>query len=382
MSRRTILDDALGYLALPVSVVPVDIGTKKPPARFRWKQFQTNIAPEEKVRDWFNGRDDLGVAIILGKVSGGLIARDFDTKESFQRWKDSHKSLAKSLPIVETFRGAHVYARCPGAANATFDDGELRCDRLIVVAPNSRHPQGGTYRWAANPLKSLKSIPIIDPSEAGFIPRGSATDISTDRTESVSVRSVSICGIDPGFLDGTIPPAYGTRRGRIFEVARRIKSDPALRDKPVNEWRPLMREWHRLALPTINTKDFDTTWLDFVEAMANIDPALCSDAALMALERVEANPLPRAAHEYDSAFVQMLVALCFQLSLPSSDGVFYLSCRKAAAVLGTTDFKLVARWLRLLCADGVLTEVTKGTASRATRFRWTGGKPDIPSRKT
>lgn len=371
MTRRSsILDDALRLHALPVSVIPIACN-KKPPARFSWKRFQSERAEESRLRDWFSGRDDLGVGIVLGPVSGGLYARDFDQMDAYKGWADSHKALARSLPTVTTSRGRHVYARYDAAHSNAFNDGELRAAGMYVVAPHSRHPSGGTYCWSV-PISSLTSVPVIDPAEAGFVlQRSNATD-RTDKPilSDLSDLSLSVAGI----LQGTIPAGFGTRRGRLFELARRIRGHAEWSRTDLAELRPILQEWHRLALPFIRTREFDVTWLDFTEAYDNVNPDRCGDAAAIAMRQAESNPLPPIAMQYGSEIVRRLVALCFQLSLASADGVFFLSCRKAAAVLGTVDHQSVARWLKLLCADRVIAEVEKGGPhnNRATRYRWTG----------
>lgn len=52
--------------------------------------------------------------------------------------------------------------------------------------------------------------------------------------------------------------------------------------------------------------------------------------------------------------------------------MFYLSCRKAAEVLGTEDFKDVSRWLKMFVVDGLLIVTEQGgpSTNKATRYRW------------
>ena len=69
-----VLSAALRYHSLGWSIIPVAAGTKKPALR-SWKPFQTNRADEQQIRDWFDKRDDLGLAVVLGTVSGGLTCR-------------------------------------------------------------------------------------------------------------------------------------------------------------------------------------------------------------------------------------------------------------------------------------------------------------------
>ena len=123
-----ILTAALEYLRRGLSVIPIAGKTKKPPRRFRWKKYQKTLPTEDDLRLWFDGRDDLGLAVILGAVSGGLVCRDFDTMESYDRWAADHPDLASLLPTVATARARHVYCRAPPAYHVFRDlgDGEFR----------------------------------------------------------------------------------------------------------------------------------------------------------------------------------------------------------------------------------------------------------------
>lgn len=374
------LGEALRLQRIGISVIPI-IGGEKKPAVTKWQPFQTTLADEQQVRDWFDRRDDLGLAIILGDVSGNLIARDFDIEGAYSAWEMAHPSLARSLPTVATSRGRrHVYCRHPDVATVKLGDGELRGERSYVLVPPSRHPSGCRYEWLV-PLTSLDGVPMLTPEQSGFGRCWLASDgeqsHDTDRTEvdlfdlCLSVLSVSCAPL----IQATLPHAFRNRRHRLFELARRIRVDPQLRDVPIHELRPLVAEWHRRALPFIRTKPFDETWADFVEGFSNVDLARCGDAAAMAMAAADAKELPPEALRYVTPLIQRLVALCAELGRCSAEGAtFFLSCRKAAAVLETSDYKSVARWLQMLVADRLLVELVKGGPhnNKATRYEWKG----------
>lgn len=374
-----VLTEALRLQRIGLSVIPI-IGGEKKPAVTKWQPFQTTLADEQQVRDWFDRRDDLGLAIILGPVSGNLNVRDFDIEGSYSAWATAYPSLARSLPTVATSRGRrHVYCRHPDVATITLGDGELRGARSYVVAPPSRHPSGCLYEWLV-PLTSLDAVPMLTPEQSGFGRCWLASDgeqsHDTDRTEvdlfdlCLSVLSVSCAPL----IQATLPHAFGNRRHRLFELARRVRVDPQLRDVPIRELRPLVEQWHRLALPFIRTKCLDESWCDFVEAFNNVDLSRCGDAAAMAMAAADAKELPPEALQYVTPVIQRLVALCAELGRGSSDGKFFLSCRKAASVLGTSDYKSVARWLQMLVADRLLFELVKGGphTNKASRYEWKG----------
>ncbi len=293
------------------------------------------------------------------------------------RWASEHSVLAATLPFVETSPGRiHVYARVVDCPTQTFADGELRASGTYVVAPPSPHPRGGRYRWGRG-FDTLADVPSITLEQSGFarcwlLPDGQQSR-DTDRTE-IDLSDLCLSVSSTPLIESTLPHAFGTRRRRLFEFARRVRVDPQLRDMPIHELRPLVEEWHHLALPFIRTKPFDETWADFVEAYSNIDLARCGDLAAIAMAAANSKELPPEALRYVTPVIQRLVALCAELGRSSADGVFFLSCRKAASVLGMSDYKSVARWLRMLAADRLLEELVKGGphSNKASRYKWRG----------
>lgn len=372
-----VLIEALRLQRIGLSLIPV--GSKKKPAIAKWKPYQSSPADESQVRDWFDKRDDIGLAIILGGVSGNVVVRDFDIRQAWQRWAGDYPKLEQMLPAVETSRGRHVYARISDCPALNYEDGELRAKGQYVLCPPSVHPSGKRYFWLRG-FNNLSDVPTLTLEQSGFgrcwFPPDGQHSV-TDRTESISVRSVrsvlSVTDPDSDLIDSTLPHAFGTRRHRLFELARRVRVDPQWQDVSIQELRPLVEHWHQLALPFIRTKCFDESWADFIEAFKNVDAARCGDAAAIAMVAADAKELPPEAMRYLSPVNRRLVALCAELGRRSADGVFFLACRKAAAVLGVSNHMAVARSFQMLVADGVLIEVAKGgpTTNKASRYRWT-----------
>lgn len=168
------------YLAGGLSVIPIRAGGGKEPAVREWKQFQRRLPGRAELRDWFMDRDDVGIAIIGGTVSGGLEIIDFDNIVLFKPWlaklKKRRPGLAKKLVVVGTPRpGRHVYfrSRAAGANQKLARVQEQNAGRRIcwktaietrgeggyVLAPPSPgtcHPSGRQYK-----LVSQRDLPQI-----------------------------------------------------------------------------------------------------------------------------------------------------------------------------------------------------------------------------
>lgn len=150
---------AMKYLAVGISVIPIDHRTKKP--KGEWKEFQGRRAEAREVKAWF-GESVKAMAAVCGSISGGLLVLDFDVAGFYEDWAREVGALAHGLPVQRTGGGGQqVFLRCPSpggnlklawAPNAEAASGrevaiETRGEGGYVVIPPSLHPTGGTYRW-------------------------------------------------------------------------------------------------------------------------------------------------------------------------------------------------------------------------------------------
>lgn len=333
----------------------------------------------------------------------GLVCRDFDTFESYERFTAANAELARSLPTVETPRGRHVYFRSEWSGYIDFGDGELRGDSgHYCLLPPSVHPDGSHYRWLV-PWPDGDLAPI-NPSDAGFTTetecaeRAECTERTerTERTEeteeiestsnhyttaigsALSVLSVSReldstveAAIDAAIGD-TQPSTIGQRNRMLFELARTLKAIPALADAAATDVRDIVRRWHELALVVIGTKPFGETWADFVVGWPRVRFPKGQEPMTLVLQRAEASAPPRVAENYDTPQTRRLVAICRELQRASGENPFFLSCRTAGDLLGL-DQTTAWRRLGMLVVDGVLAVVRAGTTRWATRYRYVGG---------
>ena len=171
----------------------------------------------------------------------------------------------------------------------------------------------------------------------------------------------------------TCPKREGQRNVRLFDLARGLRFNMGMGASPLCELKPLVKKWHDAALPVIRTKDFTSTWVDFVHSWPLARLPLGTDALTVAWEKSKTPPPPAIVTEYDSEPVRQLIGLCAALASLSLDGRFFLSTH-AAAKLMNVKAMTIHRWLGMLVADGVLEMVHTGNEHRATRYRWIGGQ--------
>ena len=388
-NARPLLNEALEYARRGWCIIPVI--AKKPPTGLRWKEFQTTRPTESVLRRLFESPTITGLAVLLGPASGGLAVRDFDRMEAFDKWAASYSRFAAKLPTVGTSRGRHVYCQGPEGFH-DFGDGEYRATAgHYVVLPPSLHASGKQYEWLI-PLPA-GPLPEIDPVKAGLLPLETERTEKTERPESNGADRASradrekqrtteaigdatggaVC--DPAVQDAiasTLPSREGERNRRLFDLARKLKAIPALASAEPPLLRPIVKEWHRQALPAIQTKEFLDTWTDFVMAWPRVKfPAGQGTIELAFQEAVSSKPDDHVAALYDDPRILALACLCRTLQKRAGNADFYIDCRTAGRLLAVPH-TTAWRWLTVLCADGVLKAGPKGSQAtrKASRFRY------------
>lgn len=381
----TLKQAALEYRARGWSVLPLALD--KTPTLRRWGAYKGSPASERAIAGWFGPKavdgNVAGVGIILGAVSGGLAVRDYDDVGAYTQWQAAYPELAATLPTVRTARGFHVYFTAPGCKTRKFPDGELRGEGAYVVAPPSQHASGTVYKWLI-PVPA-EAIPNVDPSvfetEAVSIERGNGTEkwpecpVSLGCPEFLGtlVYDADLKARIERAISETVPLIVGARNAGIFAYARRLKAIPELASRKGLELREAVQWWHEAARPTIGTKDWDTTWADFLHGWARVR-APYGQAIAEALEQARIAPDPECAARFDAPQTRMLIRLCRVLQRRAGADPFFLTARAAGAAV-SLDKGTALKRLEMLTAEGVLTRTYKGHTGKGSEYRYLGDDP-------
>jgi hypothetical protein len=165
----------------------------------------------------------------------------------------------------------------------------------------------------------------------------------------------------------TLPEGPGQRNRRIFDLARRLKAIKPYASP--TELRTILREWHRLALPFIRTKQFDESWSDFAIAWDRVRRPVGLSFAVAAAAAEACDVPPAVAGIGYEGNLRRLAGLCSQLQRQWGDRPFPLGCKVAGEFLGVSG-RHAGRLLKTLAFDGVLTLAAKGTKSSHRASEW------------
>ncbi len=165
------LNAALNYHQCGFSLFPLAYRSKDPkrnllpeidhPKRGKvrsWAPFQHCQPSEEQLKEWFSG-PALNIALVMGEISGNVIALDFDLEEAYLSWLKVHPAFgAENTATAKTGKGYHVLFRMPPPLprswKITYRDtriGETRGEGGYIAVWPSIHPSGWEYRWISTP---------------------------------------------------------------------------------------------------------------------------------------------------------------------------------------------------------------------------------------
>jgi len=212
-----------------------------------WKQYQSRLATQEELDEWFDNREDRGVAILGGN---GVEILDIERRDAFEefarRVEERAPGLVACLPRVETpgkdgQPGDHLYYVCdaagPSQTLARDEEGkrllETRGAGGYALAPPSPaccHAANKPYIQLPGP--ALPAIPRITPAERDVL-LGVAR--SLDRKTKTPKDETNLLPLEQRIRMGEkyIEKAPLARSGcgghdTTFQVTRRLQNDLAL----------------------------------------------------------------------------------------------------------------------------------------------------------
>jgi hypothetical protein len=401
---------------LPITLCPP--GTKKPLGK-GWSA--TSVGVEWQHKRWtlreinkaFKVRGELNVGVLFGKASG-LIDIEQDCEADAAAFAKVFEGCPPPVcPSFRSKRGVHRLYQYTDDLDATnkavvhFDGLEIRIGANGKGAHSAFPPSvtGGVAREWLIPLDDCPAPPLpelvrqrilaaartkiaagggghgegsgVEHREHRLLESTVYSEFSAPSVSSVcqapdTVPSTTTGRFARDAINVTLPSGPGQRHRALFLFARHLKALPNLRDADADAVRPYVELWHRLALRTITTKAWEETWYDFRNAWANVRFAVGEEPIRAMFQTAVEKKLPVCAQRYEQEPLKRLVALCRELQDASGSAPFYLAGRTAAELIGV-EHKTAARWLKMLCLDGVLTLVRMGTRHKASEYRYVGG---------
>ena len=329
----------------------------------------------------FSHRSSQGI-----NIPSGLVIADLDHLDDPRKIRDLFRGdpCCYVACISPSGDGVKAVYRIP--ANAEYFADAFQCVKARVEALTGIEPDKSgsdisrlcflTYDPDAyhNPL--CDEVSINDSSCAlteytEYTEQTETTELqSTQRTDCVdsvnSVYSVQSGADISSIIKPYVPDKQGTSDPLIFKLAVVTKLAGLDPEQVITAW------WIQAKAKC--SDPFRVYAEKFTRAL-NI--AGSKNPIKEALELARSEPPPPIAQSFDvDPRIQLLVALCFQLSKRNKNGEFFLSCRMAGALVGISHggANLV---LRQLSSDRfrILKVIKQGgpDTNKATRFAWIGG---------
>ncbi|MEI7880321.1 MAG: hypothetical protein WCI95_05555 [bacterium] len=285
---------------------------------------------------------------------------------------------------------AEVVARCASYSEVSFSGDGLHILMTGTLPGKGRKLPGiEIYNKArffictGNRLPNTPATIQSNPSVIPWLLQDNVTE-NAETTETIEdilppvppLSAVSVTYSLDELISKTCPKREGERNVRLFDFARGLRFNMGMEASPLCDLKPLVQKWHAAALPVIRTKDFTSTWTDFIHSWPKARLPLGPDALTVAWKKSKTLPPPAIAGEYDSEPVRQLIGLCAALGSISHDGRFFLSTHAAERLMNVPAMS-IHRWLKMLIADGVLKMSHNGNEYRATRYRWITPKAEV-----
>ena len=163
----------------------------------------------------------------------------------------------------------------------------------------------------------------------------------------------------------------------LFKLARGVKGLEWQNNRTYSdqEKRGMFDQWHGKNSFLSEGQSKEEYYFEYLESLEGvIHPLGQEDVMELALKRAQANPYPEESIGFEDKRMKLLLSLCRELQFLSEGKPFFLSCRKAAELIGHSGYKTVNRWLRGFELSKLLEVVRRGgpSSNKANRYRYLG----------
>lgn len=214
-----------------VSVIPLGGADGKRPSEYRFMRYSERIASETTLRRWERDKPDANVGILAGAISG-LTVVDIDTKAVTEAEAPALIELALSefgeprVVAATPSGGQHFYYQHNGERGRNKLHGlpiDIRGEGLaLVVAPPSRRPHAGVYRFIQGGIDDLDRL---HPAKPGSIPEQHLRRHQSLQTGKEWAAMHDGDGRNDAFLKKALYliSAHGPDRGRELALAANLE---------------------------------------------------------------------------------------------------------------------------------------------------------------
>ncbi len=240
---KTNLDWALYYQSIGWSPFPVAKGGKTP--LVKWEKYQSEIATEEKIREWWKQYPDANIGIATGKVSD-IVVVDVESG-------GGTKDLPPTVMARTGGGGFHFFYKHPGVLVKNRvriqEKTDIRGDGGYVVATPSLHKSGRYYEW------------LVTPEDSGF----------ADLPQWILKKSVRDDNVKTDwrtFLDQKNPE--GTRSDQTARLAGKILHELSPELWELTGW-TMLKEWNsEQNKPPLDEEELRSVWESIKKAEENL----------------------------------------------------------------------------------------------------------------
>jgi hypothetical protein len=274
----------------------------------------------------------------------------------------------RALEILDDLQCAYIEFSPSGNGLRAFGYGEVRKGIRgqhnginVELYSTGRYFTVTGHVFKSGPLDILSGLPELVSALEGGTYRREQKKTEDDRSHLPS----SSVGIP---LDNFVPTEEGERNRYLFDLARYVRGK--LPNASTEQLRQIAWDWHQLSLPYIRTKEFSVTWSDFQRGLENVKHPF-GEILNAIIQKIDYSaPMPDSieALRYGDKG-NYLVRICRQLQLETPDEPFFLSARKAGELL-PVHYTDASKMLGALVYDGVLALVSKGSGTKASRYRY------------